>query len=207
MKSTIILIGPMCAGKSTQAQLLSKSLDIPRIELDQVRQSFYDELGYDEKFASELVEKEGMRGLIKYWKPYEAYAVERVLEEYDRCVIDFGAGHSVYEDPELFSRVEQALKPYPNVILIIPSPDIDQSVEIVNQRFTELQLNEVGGVDPELLELNEHFVRHSSNSNLAKKIIYTAGKSSDEINQDIVSWIVSEGSGDFSLNYNQGRLF
>jgi ribosomal-protein-serine acetyltransferase len=35
--------------------------------------------------------------------------------------IDFGAGHSVYEDEELFARVQQALAPYPWVILLLPS--------------------------------------------------------------------------------------
>jgi shikimate kinase len=207
MKSIVILIGPMSAGKSTIAQILAKRLKVPRIELDNVRQKFYKEIGYDEKYASEIVGKEGMMGLLRYWKPFEVHAVERALEEYDRCVLDFGADHSVYDDPELFSRVKKALEPYKHVILILPSPDLDRSVEIVNQRFSELLIHEVGKIDPELLELNERFVRHPSNKVLAKKIVYTEGKSPKDTCQEILNWIAEDGGDDYNKRYSQLNLF
>ena len=191
MKSIIVLIGPMSVGKSTVAKLLSSKLSIPRFELDDVRQRFYTEIGYSEKLASKIVGDEGMTGLIRYWKPFEAYAVERAMEEFENCVVDFGAGHSVYEDEELFSRVEEVLKPVKNVIQILPSPDLDQSVEIVNQRFSELMAREVGKIDDELLQLNEHFVRHPSNHLLAKKTIYTEDKKPVEIADEIIKWVQS----------------
>ncbi|NQS91388.1 MAG: shikimate kinase [Chloroflexi bacterium] len=207
MKSILVLIGPMCAGKSTLAKLLAERLNVPRIELDEVRQRFYHEIGYDEKHASAIVGDEGMRGLITYWKPFEAHAVERALEEFETCVMDFGAGHSVYENNELFSRVESALKPHKHVILILPSPDLDRSVEIVNQRFSELLVREVGRVDSELLALNELFVRHPSNRVLAKKIIYTEGKEAEETCQEILDWIQEGGNDDYNSHYSQLNLF
>ena len=207
MKSIIILIGPMSVGKSTLAKKLAKKLGVPRIELDEVRQRFNIEIGYDEKLASEIVGNEGMVGLINYWKPFDAHTVERALKEYKNCVMDFGAGHSVYEDPELFQRVEKALKPHKYVIQILPSPDIDTSVEIVNQRFSELLINEVGKIDPELLALNEHFVRHPSNGLLAKKTIYTEGQSIKATCQEIVDWIEDEGGLSSFLHYSQLNLF
>lgn len=45
---------------------------------------------------------EGFWGVQKYWQPFEAYAVERLLAEHHNCIIDFGAGHSVYEHHVLF---------------------------------------------------------------------------------------------------------
>jgi len=207
MRSIIILIGPMSVGKSTLAKKLAKKLGVPRIELDDVRQRFYNEIGYDEQFASAVVGKEGMMGLIEYWKPFEAHAVERALKEYNNCVIDFGAGHSVYEDPELFQRVEKALKSHKFVIQILPSPDLDRSVEIVNQRFSELLIKEVGKVDPELLELNEYFVRHPSNSLLAKKTFYTEGRSINATCQAILDWIEAEGGMGKGFHYSQLNLF
>jgi AAA+ ATPase superfamily predicted ATPase len=207
MKSIIILIGPMSVGKSTLAKKLAKQLGVPRIELDEVRQRFNNEIGYDEKFASEIVGKEGMMGLINYWKPFDAHAVERALKEYKNCVMDFGAGHSVYEDPELFQRVEKALEPHKFVIQILPSPDLDRSVEIVNQRFSELLINEVGKIDPELLALNEHFVRHPSNGLLAKKTIYTDGRSIKATCQEILDWVEDQGGFGRKLNYSQMNLF
>ena len=207
MKSIIILIGPMSVGKSTLAKKLAKQLGVPRIELDEIRQRFYSEIGYDEKLASEIVGKEGMMGLINYWKPFEAHAVERALEEYNNCVMDFGAGHSVYEDQELFERVEKALKPFQYVFLILPSPDPDRSVEVVNQRFSELLINEVGKIDNELLALNEHFVRHPSNDLLAKKTFFTEGKSAKATVQEILDWVDGQGGFSRKEHYSQMDLF
>jgi shikimate kinase len=106
LKSTIILIGPMSAGKSTMAKLLAEKLDLPRFELDQERWDYYDEIGYDKAAVSEIARSDqGMLGLLRYWKPFEAHAVARMLAEHNDCIIDFGAGHSVYEEPQLFFAI------------------------------------------------------------------------------------------------------
>jgi tRNA A37 N6-isopentenylltransferase MiaA len=207
MKSVVILIGPMSAGKSTLAEMLAKKLGVPRVELDEVRQRFYGEIGYSERYASEIVGREGMQGLIEYWKPFEAHAVERALEEYRSCVMDFGAVHSVYEDEALFQRVQKALQPYKFVIQILPSPDLDRSVEIVNQRFSEMLVSEVGKIDQELLALNEHFVRHPSNSLLAKKTFYTEDRPAKKTCQAILDWIKEKGGFGDSFHYSQLSLF
>jgi len=207
IRSTVILIGPMSTGKSTLAKKLAKKLGVPRVELDEVRQRFYQEIGYNEKFASEIVGEEGMKGLIEYWKPYEAHAVERALQVYKDCVIDFGAGHSVYEDQALFQRVDEALKPYQFVFLILPSPDLDRSVEVVNERFSQLLIDEVGKVDPELLDLNEQFVRHPSNHLLSKKTFYTEGRSVLKTCQAMLEWMEEQGGFGRSHHYSQLDLF
>jgi len=193
--STIILIGPMCAGKSTIAKKLSEQLGIKRQELDSLRDGYYDEIGYDRELASKIANgEEGMMGLIKYWKPFEAHAVERALSEHTNCVLDFGAGHSVYEEDELFTRVQNALKPFDHVILLLPSSNLDESVKILNERFSELLEREVGKVDPKLLDLNDHFVKHPSNHKLAKITIYTQGKSPDETCAEILKKIKAASS-------------
>lgn len=190
MQSTIILIGPMSAGKSTIAQLLAGKLRIPRYEVDEHRLAYYREIGYDDAQAAQIFHSdEGMVGLMRYWKPFEAHTVERVLADQRGAVIDFGAGHTVYEDEALFERVSRALAPFPNVILLLPSPDLDESVRVVNDRFAALLREEVGAVDPELLRVNEHFVRHPSNHRLAKIVIYTNGKTPEETCAEILERI------------------
>jgi hypothetical protein len=181
MKSDIILIGAIGAGKSTVGSLLAKRLNIPQYSMDDLRLGYYKEIGYDEELAKHKRESEGFWGIYQYWKPFEVYAVERILSDYDHCVMDFGAGHSVYEDDALFQRVQKVLAPYSNVILLMPSPDRDESVQILNQR------NEY--VSDDQPNINEHFVKHPSNDRLATFTVYTTGKTPKDTCEEILNWI------------------
>jgi shikimate kinase len=146
--------------------------------MDELRYNYYQEIGYDE----ELVKKKRERGiweLQKYWKPFEIHAVERLLSEHSQCVIDFGGGHSVYEEVTLFQRVQKALAPYPNVFLLLPSPNLDESVQILDER-NKFEMSE-------LRSLNEHFIRHTSNYKLAKFIVYTKDKTPEESCEEILT--------------------
>jgi hypothetical protein len=53
------------------------------------------------------------------------------------------------------------------VVLLLPSPDVDHSVRILEERQRVLF---------DGMELNEHFVRHHSNHDLAKLTVYTDRK-------------------------------
>lgn len=97
-------------------------------------------------------------------------------------MIDFGAGHSVYEDTSLFHRVQKVLEFYPNIVLLLPSPDLDESLRILNER------NEY--VPDGSPNINEHFLRHSSNYILAKFTVYTKEKTPQETCHEILKLVV-----------------
>ena len=149
--------------------------------MDTLRWKYYKEIGYDDAKAKELLGGQGFYALYKYWKPFDAYAVERILAEHTDCIIDFGAGHSVYEDEELFQRAAKALEPYKNVILLLPSPDLDESVKILKDLYGE----EISGG----LDFVEHQVKHHSNHDLAKIVVYTKGKTPAETCEEILTLI------------------
>ena len=174
----IILIGPISAGKSTLSKLIAEKLGLPCRHMDQVRVRYYKEIGYDEEIAKQIRRRGGFLRLYRYWKPFEAHAVERLLSENEKAVIDFGGGHSVYEDDALFARVQRVMAPYPYVILILPSPDKEKSVQILNER--------TGRVVSAGFDFHEHFVKHHSNYDLAKHIVYTEGKTPAETCAEIV---------------------
>jgi len=184
MPSDIILIGPVRTGKSTLSQLLAEKLGLPHVALDDLRWSYYKEIGYDEDIAQHIRQTGGFVALVFYWKLFDAYAVERVLADHRECVIDFGAGHSVYESQELFARVQQALAPYPNVVLVLPSPDAGESIRILNERTKDL----VGSFG-QGFNWNEYFVRHRSNDDLAKFVVYTKGKTPEETRDEILGLV------------------
>ena len=190
MNSTVILIGPLGAGKTSVGRLLAERLDLPFCSVDQVRESYYQKVGYDNTLASKIAASElGIQGVLRYSKPFEAQMVEMVLED-QYGIIDFGASNSVYDDKELLARVENALAPFPNVILLLPSPDLDESAEILKNRLIRM-LTEVGKeYTDELFELNQYFVEHPSNHRLAKLVIYTKDKSPEKVCDEIVQKLV-----------------
>jgi shikimate kinase len=187
---TIILIGPLGAGKTSVGHLLAEKLDLPLCSVDNVRWAYYQKAGYDKTLASQITASDqGIQGVLRYSKPFEAQMVEKVLADH-HGIIDFGASNSVYDDKDLFARIENALAPYPNVILLLPSPDMNESVEILKNRLTR-KLTEAGKeFTDELFELNEYFVKHPSNHQLAKLVIYTKDKTPEIICDELVRKLV-----------------
>ena len=178
---TIVLIGPVRAGKSTVGAMLAARLDVPLHQLDAMRDEYYHEIGYDDAYAQRLRDERGWEARYRYWKPFEVHAVERFLSEHPTGVLDFGAGHSVQEEPALFGRVRRALAPYRNVVLLLPSPNPEESVRILKERYGGLVSN---GVD-----FDRHFVTHHSNHDLATLVVYTKGKTPEETCAEILQRI------------------
>lgn len=94
----------------------------------------------------------------------------------------WAGGHSIYEDNALFARVEKALAPFPNVILIIPSPDSEESIAILNER--------TGGFVSNGFDFHENFVNSPCNCKLAKRTVYTKGKMPEETCAEVEKLLV-----------------
>ena len=181
-----MLIGPIGAGKSTQGQHLSKTRKVPSISLDGVAKKYFDENGWCQADLDRILKEQGPLAAYRYRWPFFAYAAERVLDEYRDCIIDFGAGHSHYEDSSLLNRVEQALAPFINVVLLLPSPDLDRSVEILRERNLRLHNNDcvVDGYD-----FMDHWVKDESNHRLATITVFTEGRTTNQTRDDILGQV------------------
>ena len=191
MNPTIILIGPLGVGKSTIGHLLAEKLGLPQCSVDLVRWAYYDEIGFDHAFASQIAQSDqGIRGQLRYSEPFDAHAIERILADHGHGVIDFGASNSVYEDKSLLARVEDILTPYPNVILLLPSRDLDESVAILKTRLGRMLKAKGEDINNELFDLNEYFIKHPSSQRLAKLVIYTKDKTPEEICNEILQRLV-----------------
>lgn len=178
--SDIILIGPEGTGKSTIGKLLSQKLNLPQVSMDEIRWEYYKEIGWEAQTQKQIGEQQGFAGVYRYWKRFELYGIERLLSEHNNCVIDFGAGHSVYEDDTDFARARELLSPYENLVLLLPSPDLDESVEILKKR---------NQVTIKCMEINRFFMTHPSNQNLAKQVFYTKEKTPEEIKEEIIKFL------------------
>ena len=180
LRSDIILIGPIRSGKSTLGRLLAEALEAPQISLDGLCWDYYKEIGFEEPNATVT----GPDGLIV--SRFLLYALERLLADHCECVIDLGAGHSVHREPTDLLRMQNALAAYPNVFLLLPSPDLKTSSDILaernlNNRWLQTFLQQKGW-NP-----NEFFLHHPSNATLARHILYTEGKSPEQTRDEILS--------------------
>jgi shikimate kinase len=185
MKSEILLIGPIGSGKTTIAELLYERTMLLHRSMDLLRWKYFEEIGYSREVASEKFTREGFWGLYRYWKPFEAYAVKRMLEDFSECVFDFGGSQTVYEDDALFEQVRGLFAPYPFVILLLPSPDPEESIHILHARNSY--------ASEEQWAANELFVRHHSNYDLARYIAYTKGKTPEQTRDEILQWARNNG--------------
>ena len=184
MRNEIVLIGPMGVGKSSVSKKISEKLNKSHISIDEVRFKYYEEIGYD-KITEECLKKEKgfMKGVYLYRKPYNLYAIKKILSEFSNCVFDFGSMHSVYEDEKMFQEAKEALTDFANVFLLLPSQNKEESIKILSEIYTPKAED-----NPEMIDFIRHTIEHHSNYDLAKHIIYGGKlKSIDVLADEIIT--------------------
>ena len=146
---------------------------------DGIRKRYYAEIGYSRQQELQIEKIGGNEGVLDYWKRFDVHAIKRLLEEYSNCIVDFGAGQTIFEDEADMEVVESMLAPYPNVFLLLPSSDLRESIAILEHRIR--QRTSIGGVS-----LLPHLITHPSNQEISTAIIYTEGKTPEVIHNEII---------------------
>jgi hypothetical protein len=183
----IVIIGPMAAGKSTLARALSRRLGIRQVPLDAVRWYYHLVDGFD---IAAQPEPGNFREVVRRWAPYSISAVERVLAEFPDAIIDFGAGHAHYDDPDHVRRLERALAPVRHVVWLRPFADHQRSAEVCARRDAE----RLGPQhDPSRAEVNEDFLRSACFARVATHTITVEGRSIDEVADALVPALMADG--------------
>ena len=116
---------------------------------------------------------------------------EMAVKDFPNSIIDFGAGHSHFTEIKQLEKVQSILEIYENIILLLPCEDKEKSVEILNKRFKELIKKEQNRSPKESEYLvNREFVYSESNLKIAKKIVYTGGKTPTEVTDEVADLIL-----------------
>lgn len=163
---SIILIGPSGAGKSTIAEELRKKTGMQRLCLDRIASRARD-TGFIRKF--------------KNTEEFNSYMISEIIEKAKKDgsygIVDFGAGHSVYDDREIFERVKSKLKPFKNIVLLLPDKDEEKSLDIMKSRATGDTRD------------NKEFIENPCNKELATMIVYGNNRQPMEIAEEILQII------------------
>jgi hypothetical protein len=182
----LILIGPAGAGKSTLGLPLADRLNLPSVSMDGVAEPYYNECNFGIAVFQQLRAKQGFLTTHRQWEPVRAHATERVIAEYGRVVLDLGAGHTHYENPVMFDRVQKVISPCPNVVFLLPSADLDRSVHLLKERC----LSERGGDwVQDGYDFIEHWVKDSCNHDLATLTIFNERQTPQETCEEILEQI------------------
>lgn len=178
MKS-IIIIGPVAVGKSTVSIQLANLLGLPVVKIDEYRLAYYRELGYDDTFKTRILEEEGWSGVMHYWKVFDAYSVERFVQDYPGHILDMGGGSTYCVFPEDLQRLKKAFKRSP-VVLLLPYPSVNKSLTFLNKRT---------GCKRTGRNINRDILQNPSNESLATITIYTAHKTPLQIAREIQTYL------------------
>jgi hypothetical protein len=179
----ILFIGPVRAGKTTLARLIATQLNFTHISLDDLRWKYYREVGYDDNLAKQIRAQGGFLALMFYRQLFDAYSAERVLGDYPDAVIDFGAGIGPFENQEHMEHIRTLFEPIPNIILLLPSPDIEESLRILRQR----DINPLADLK---FDINAHFINHPGYKLLAKHIIYTNNNTPEQSCAEVLQLLI-----------------
>lgn len=163
---SILLIGPSGAGKSTVAEELRKITYMPRLSLDRI---------------ANADRRNGIRRNYNSSDEYNLSLLQKVLDAAVKQgfpgIVDFGAGHSVFQSDEIFNEVKEILKPFDNIVLLLPSEDIEESIDIMAKRST-------GDYST-----NKEFIESPCNKTLSTMIVYGNNRTPQEIAIDILDRI------------------
>lgn len=178
----VVLIGPVAVGKSTVGPLVGVSLGLNFIDLDAVAGPFYVEAGQPLEAFEARIAAEGVPAAHRWWQPARLHAVKRLLETTSVAVVSLGAGHSHYEDSEYYESVKALLARHTTVLLAL-EPDTDNSVEVLRRRSLASRGRDwiFDGVD--FLRM---WAGSGQNADLADLVVYTSGKSPEEVAAAIV---------------------
>jgi shikimate kinase len=174
----IILLGPVAVGKSTTARLISEKINKPVVSLDDLRLGYYKEIGYDHDHMKELREKAGIMAIFQYGKIFDAYSIERILEDHQNCIFDFGGGNIVSGYDFDLIRIKKALESYENVVFLVPAKDNEETLKFIYER-RDIKLSD--------RVLIEYIVNSHSNYEVAKHTVFVKDKTPEEVCDEIVS--------------------
>lgn len=186
LRRELVLIGPVCVGKTSVATALAARLGVPHVELDELSGDYYRRAGFDSDRAAAIEQADGYVARYRYRETVFPASLHMLFEEHRDCVFDLGAGHTCLLDPSLAGQVQAQLVAFANVILLLPSADPERSVAVIRERLRG---------DPERaghdwvqdgVDFIRHWVTADQNRTLATHFVVTGERSPEQVADEIL---------------------
>ena len=165
-KKSIVLIGPSGAGKTSVAEEISKDTGLRRFSIDSITKN------------------DGPSGFISRFESLDDYNLAMTKAFIERAetgdvsgVIDFGAGHTFYEDPKKLEEAKKIFSRFKNVIFLCPSCNITESLDIMEETSKGDTSN------------NKKYLTSRCYRELSNMTVYWNGRGPKTIAKDIIRFI------------------
>jgi hypothetical protein len=182
-----VLIGPSRAGKSTLAPLVADAVGLPVVKVDRLRWQYYEGWGFSRAESDRINAEQGFAAVLRVWKPYEIRLVEAAFADHRDCVFDFGAGFAMFDDAGHAERLRAAMRPFRNVVLVLPSADDEEAIRVLWERSPKYDPAIHKG---EFFDFPRYEVTHPLPREVATGVLYTDGRSPEDCAGELVGRLV-----------------
>lgn len=176
MSETLVLTGPIGVGKSTQAKLLGEKLNRPICVYDEVKDKYRYKIGLNREKALAILTKSGLYAMLTYMNEFKSQILHPIISDHPGHIINLGAGAHSFDEPHQVERVRKAFAFVDEVILLMPSTDLETNIK------------SLPGIK-ENYEVNTFLIMHPTNKMFATKTVYTLNKTPGEIMSEIMGQI------------------
>lgn len=185
----VVLIGPVCVGKSVAGALVAQRLGREFVEADWVSSQVYAERGWSPARFAELKARRGAEAAYDDFEGFVVATARKVLYSYPDAVIAMGAGHTHYRNRQRYEEVVAAFDSVrAAIVLLLPSADPLEAVRQLRERALRDRGDDFRRDDRDLLA---EWVNSQQNRRLATHTVITAGQTpvetADEIGEVIAS--------------------
>lgn len=183
----LVLVGPAAAGKSTLGELVAAQLGAPFVDLDDVGERYYAEVGWSIPRLVECSRSLGRVAAEREWEPARAHAVRRALGDHPDAVLALGAGHTSYTDAVCFAQVSAALAHVPTVALVLPTRDRPAAL-------AELRRRSLAAKGTDWISAGHDFLAEwhddAGTRLLATDVVFTAGSTPAETAEHLAATVL-----------------
>jgi deoxyadenosine/deoxycytidine kinase len=193
-RTEIILIGPMGVGKTTLALHLSEKLGVLNYPVDRLKWYYRFKNGYDLAKGTRILRTSGFLELNKYFHDYFGTAeLAQLLDEFRGGIFDFGASHSHFESKDELHAAMRVLASFRNIIQLLPTADFDTNCQILDERIAKRyeDVEWKREVLDSYFKQNRIFLKSGSYSALARALVYTDGKTIEQVGDEILEKVAA----------------